>query len=227
MTTHSLRDRLFNVKCLVWLALQIGFRPASNARNRETLRCEGALCKWSCSWLTQTRAACSHGEEAEAGTEAEHGRYANVHVVASPLTSSRSLQGQAGNAVQYMTRTQAMRKLQVKLSVFRYISVGTILQWSLHSAPLDSCMHFILQVRAHHNGDSPCRRLCILKGIHPREPKKKSQGQHKTYYHTKDISFLAHDPLLSKFRYRYALQLFARLQKGCSNATFHSIAVVP
>lgn len=177
--------------------------------------------------MTQTRTACKHGKEAEAGTEAEHGRYADVHVVASLLTSSRSLQGQAGNAVQYMTRTQAMRKLQVKLSVFRYISVGTTLQWSLHSALLDSCMHFILHVRAHHNGDSHCRRLCILKGIHPREPKKKSQGQHKTYYHTKDISFLAHDPLLSKFRYSFALQLFARLQKGCSNATFCSIAVVP
>ncbi|KAL0055526.1 hypothetical protein WJX82_001523 [Trebouxia sp. C0006] len=76
--------------------------------------------------------------------------------------------GQAGNAVQYMTRTQAMRKLQVKLSVFR--------------------------------------RLCILKGIHPREPKKKSQGQNKTYYHTKDISFLAHDPLLSKFRDQWSFE---------------------
>lgn len=67
-----------------------------------------------------------------------------------------------GNAARYITRSQAVKYLQVSLSVFR--------------------------------------RLCIFKGIFPREPKKKVKGNHHTYYHMKDIHFLKHEPLLEKLR---------------------------
>ncbi|KAF6137007.1 hypothetical protein GIB67_030771 [Kingdonia uniflora] len=67
-----------------------------------------------------------------------------------------------GNVAKYITRTKALRQLQISLQNFR--------------------------------------KLCILKGIFPREPKKKVEGNHKTYYHVKDIAFLAHEPILETLR---------------------------
>ncbi|XP_057441146.1 pescadillo homolog [Lotus japonicus] len=67
-----------------------------------------------------------------------------------------------GNAAKFVTRSQALKQLQITLPLFR--------------------------------------KLCILKGVTPREPKKKFKGNHHTYYHVKDVSFLHHEPLLEIHR---------------------------
>ena len=75
--------------------------------------------------------------------------------------------GTSGNAKNFITRTQAVKKLQVSLADFR--------------------------------------RLCIFKGIYPREPRNKKKANKGstapvTFYYAKDIQYLLHEPVLQKFR---------------------------
>lgn len=44
------------------------------------------------------------------------------------------------------------------------------------------------------------RKLCILKGVYPREPPKKLKQTGRAYYHLKDVNFLSLDPLIEKIR---------------------------
>jgi len=70
--------------------------------------------------------------------------------------------GKKGLVPKYISRSKAIRKLQLSLKDFR--------------------------------------RLCILKGIYPREPPKKLKRTTRSYYHLKDINFMALDPLIDRIR---------------------------
>ncbi|CAO1633937.1 unnamed protein product [Sympodiomycopsis kandeliae] len=75
--------------------------------------------------------------------------------------------GESGAAKNYITRNQALKKLQISLSDFR--------------------------------------RLCILKGIHPQQPRhskraNKGSSAPATFYYAKDIVYLAHEPILKSLR---------------------------
>jgi len=69
------------------------------------------------------------------------------------------------------------------------------------------------------------RRLCILKGIYPREPKNKKKVNKgstapRTFYYVKDIKYLAHEPILEKFR---EYKTFAKkLKKALGKKEFDS-----
>ncbi|KAG7450348.1 uncharacterized protein BT62DRAFT_943254 [Guyanagaster necrorhizus] len=65
------------------------------------------------------------------------------------------------------------------------------------------------------------RRLCILKGIFPREPRSKKRANKgssapTTFYYAKDIAFLAHEPVLKKLREHkaFAKKLSRALGRG-------------
>ncbi|KAF9398687.1 mRNA-binding ribosome synthesis protein nop7, partial [Mortierella sp. AD011] len=100
--------------------------------------------------------------------------------------------GKSGAAVNYITRNQALKKLQVTLADFR--------------------------------------RLCILKGIYPREPKNKKKANKgstapATFYYAKDIQYLMHEPILGKFReYKTFAKKMAKVMSKGQYSTAKTLA---
>ena len=101
----------------------------------------------------------------------------------STLTMRIKKKNTRGNARNFITRSQAVRKLQVSLADFR--------------------------------------RLCIFKGIYPREPRNKKKANKgstapTTFYYAKDIQYLMHEPVLAKFREHktFARKLTRALGRG-------------
>uniref|UniRef100_U5EWA9 Pescadillo homolog n=1 Tax=Corethrella appendiculata TaxID=1370023 RepID=U5EWA9_9DIPT len=96
----------------------------------------------------------------------------------------RNKKFQSGEGAQYLTRTAALRKLQLSLKDFR--------------------------------------RLCILKGIYPREPKHRAIAQKgatdiKILYHRKDITFLLHEPIVWTLRDRKIMNRRIRYAQSIKN----------
>lgn len=59
-------------------------------------------------------------------------------------------------------------------------------------------------------------RICILKGIYPREPKHKP-NKTQTYYHAKDIAYISHEPIIDYFRKMKAFLKKVLIDSGCSS----------
>jgi pescadillo protein len=54
------------------------------------------------------------------------------------------------------------------------------------------------------------RRMCIIKGVYPRQPNRMLKGADKTYYHIKDINYLASDPIKAAIYEKQAAEKKAR-----------------
>lgn len=92
---------------------------------------------------------------------------AKLFIIHCQLLSYFFFQYSSGEGAQFMSRTSALKKLQLSLKDFR--------------------------------------KLCILKGIYPREPRNRKRAQKgntgiQTLYHKKDIQFLMQEPIIWKLR---------------------------
>jgi len=110
------------------------------------------------------------------------------------------VKGKAGAAKNYTTRSSAVKKLQCSLGDFRRLCIlkGAFLGFS-----------------------SPAQHLKRNLGIFPREPRSRKRANKgssapTSFYYTKDIAYLAHEPILKKLREHkaFAKKLSRALGRG-------------
>ena len=84
-------------------------------------------------------------------------------------------------------------------------------------------------IRKMHLTQNEFRRLCILKGIYPADPKnntwiKNKVAQGKVYYRKEDIQFLSHEPIIWKFwELKIFLKRLAKLKARKDISTLESV----
>lgn len=108
--------------------------------------------------------------------------------------------GKAGAAKAYVTRSQAVKRLQCSLADFRRLCI-------LKGTNFNNLVSF----------------TCLSKhiGIFPREPRNKKKANKgssapTSFYYAKDIAYLAHEPVLRKLREHkaFAKKLARALGRG-------------
>ena len=115
----------------------------------------------------------------------------HIHAVKFRITNYPTV-GTSGQAKNYVTRTQAVRKLQISLPDFRRLCIFK----GRHIVNVYAIQH--------------CTDCLENTGIYPREPRNKKKASKTstpstTFYYTKDIQYLLHEPLLRKFREQKAV----------------------
>jgi pescadillo len=79
------------------------------------------------------------------------------------------------------------------------------------------CTHYITRAAALRKLQvslADFRRMCILKGVYPRQPQRMLKGADKTYYHIKDINHMARDPIRGAMYEKEASMKKARVMQA-------------
>ena len=103
--------------------------------------------------------------------------------------------------------------LNVHLQTLIYQVIPLQMVKRLKEGEQGPCTHYITRAHALKKLQvslADFRRMCILKGVYPRQPQRMLKGADKSYYHIKDINYLARDPIKDSMYEKQAAEKKAR-----------------